>query len=67
MAVAIFDAVKLRSSPSQSGVLLPAVGAAGVPVTATATVPAGPGQPLTEAMTEYVPASAGTTVDLVGF
>ena len=48
----MLDAVKFKSSPSQSGVLLPAVGAAGVPVTATATVPAGPGQPLTEAITE---------------
>ena len=38
--------------PEQTGVLLPAVGAAGMGLTVTAVVPLGPTQPATETFTE---------------
>ena len=44
-------AVKFNVEPAQMGLLLPAVGAAGIGLTVTLTIPAGPVQPLTVAVT----------------
>jgi hypothetical protein len=61
-------AVKFNVEPAQTGLLLPAVGATGIGLTTTVTVPAGlVAQPGTVAVTEYVPASATTTLPIVGF
>ena len=53
--------------PEQTGVLLPAVGAAGIGFTVTAVVPAEPVQPVTVAVTEYVPEAAVVAAAIVGF
>jgi hypothetical protein len=45
-------AVNVNVDPTQIGLLLPAVGAAGIGFTVTTTVPAGPVHPLTVAVTE---------------
>ena len=61
-------AVKLISLPTQTGELLPAVGAMGVWLIATNVVPAElVGQPGTVAVTENVPAKAVETPARVGF
>ena len=52
VAPAIVFAVKLRSYPVQTGLLLPAEGVAGGGLIVTLTVPAGPVQPATVAVTE---------------
>ena len=61
-------AVKLRSFPAQIGLLLDAVGAAGVWLMVTLTVPVelAP-QPGTVAIIEYVPEAAVVTLLIVGF
>jgi hypothetical protein len=62
------DAVRLISNPEHTGVLLPAVGAAGVWKIVTETVPAGlRAQPGTNAVTEYVPFANVLTFPIVGF
>ena len=53
--------------PAQIALLLEAVGAAGVGVTVTTVVPAGPRQPASVAVTEYVPAAAIVALGIVGF
>jgi len=52
VAPAMKLAVRFNVCPTHSGLLLPAVGAAGTSVTVTVTVPARLGQPSTVAMTE---------------
>jgi len=47
--------------------LLPAVGAAGIALTVTLTVPAGLAQPLTVAITLYKPVAAVVALAIVGF
>lgn len=47
--------------------LPPAVGAIGVGLTTTATVPAAPGHPATVTETEYVPPAAVVAFARVGF
>ena len=59
--------VRFNVEPSQIGLLLPGVGAAGVAFTITAIVPAGPGQPFTIATTEYVPVAEATGETIDGF
>ena len=66
MAPAIVLEVKLSVAPAQIGVLLPAVGAAGVGLMVTAVVPAAPAQPATVTETEYVPEAAVVTAAIVG-
>ncbi len=44
--------------PEQIGVLLPGTGAAGMGFTVTEVVAAGPAQPATVTLTEYVPEAA---------
>jgi len=62
-------AVKLKSPPRHTGELLPAVGAEGVWLMVTETVPAGvlthPFAPI--AVTEYVPDAEVVTPEMVGF
>ena len=60
-------AVKFNVEPTQIGLLLPAVGAAGIGLTTTIVVPAGPGHPATVTVTEYVPASATIVLAIDGF
>jgi hypothetical protein len=60
-------AVKLMAAPAQTGLLLPAVGAAGIGFTTTVVVPAGPAQPATVAVTEYVPALVALALPMEGF
>src|ERR1043166_9596692 len=67
VAPTIVLAVKFNVEPAQIGELLPAVGAAGVWLTVTVTVPAEPVHPFTVAVTEYVPAAARVTFDMEGF
>ena len=52
MAPAILLAVKFNVDPAQTGVLLPAVGAAGIGFITTAVVPAGLVQPPAVTVTE---------------
>lgn len=59
-------AVKLMVDPTQSGELLPAVGAAGTAFTTTVVVPAALVQPPTVTVTEYVPAIAAVAEGRVG-
>ena len=61
------EAVRLIVEPTQRGLLLDAVGAAGIALTTTVVVPAGPVHPATVAVTEYVPALAATEVAIDGF
>ena len=67
VAPAMVLAVRLIVFPKQTGLLLPAVGAAGVGFTTTVTVPPGLVQPLAVALTVYVPASARTALAILGF
>jgi hypothetical protein len=67
VAPATFEAVRLKLPPSQIGPVLEAVGAAGVGLTVTVTVPALPVQPLTVIVSEYVPAAASVTPAMFGF
>lgn len=60
-------AVKLRAEPAQMGLLLLAVGAEGIGLTVTLVVPAVLGQPLTVAVTEYVPLAATVAPAIDGF
>src|SRR5689334_22341106 len=53
--------------PAQYGPPLLAVGVAGIGLTTTLVLPAADVQPLTVMVTEYVPASAGAALLLVGF
>lgn len=59
--------VKLIAVPEQTGLLLPAVGAAGDEFTTTAAVPAALVHPLTVTVTLYVPAMAAVAPVRVGF
>jgi hypothetical protein len=54
-------------APAQYGPPFDAVGVAGVALTTTVVVPAAEVQPLTETVTEYVPASAVVALARVGF
>lgn len=67
MAPATVLAVKFNVEPAHMGVLLLAVGAAGVGFTTTVVVAAALPQPLTVATTEYVPAAASVVDAIVGF
>ena len=60
-------AVKFKVDPTQSGVLLPAVGAAGIGFITTVVVPKALAQPPTVAVTEYVPAANAVTPAILGF
>lgn len=60
-------AVKLKVAPIQSGLLLVAVGAAGIEFTVTDVVPFGPVHPFSVADTEYVPAFAEVIAAMTGF
>lgn len=53
--------------PVQTGLLLEAVGAAGVVFTTTAVVPTAEVHPPTVTVTLYVPAAAAVTPVMVGF
>jgi hypothetical protein len=59
--------VKFNVAPIHNGELLPAVGVAGIGFTTTVTVPAGPVQPFTVAVTEYVPLAATVAFTMDGF
>lgn len=59
--------VRLIASPSQTGEFDPAVGAAGIGFTTTATVPAAEVQPSSVIVSVYVPASAAVDTAMVGF
>ena len=62
------DAVRSRVPPAHTGVLLPAVGAAGRALIVTVgVVPAGPVQPFAIAVTEYMPLAAVVTLLIDGF
>jgi hypothetical protein len=60
-------AVSDKVFPEQIGMLLPPTGAAGIRFTVTEVVPAGPTQPATVAVTEYVPDVAVVAAPIVGF
>ena len=60
-------AVKFNVAPVHKGLLLLAVGVAGVGFTVTVVVPAGPVQPATVAETEYTPAQARVIPAMDGF
>ncbi len=59
--------VKLSTAPTQTGLLLPGVGVAGMAFTVTDVVPAAPVHPLVVAVTEYVPLFAVEELPIVGF
>ena len=61
------DAVKLKSIPTQIGLLFPATGATGVWFIVTLVVAAVLVQPLVVAVTEYVPEANVETLTIVGF
>ena len=63
----LVPADKLNVVPEQTGLLLDAVGADGVTLIVTETVPAAPVHPFLVAVTEYVPDSAVVTLPIVGF
>jgi hypothetical protein len=67
VAPAIGLAVRFIVPPSHTGLLLPAVGVAGIGFTTTTVVPAGPVHPFTVALTLYVPAIAVVAFGMVGF
>lgn len=60
-------AVSDRSAPTQSGLLLPTVGAVGERITETEVVPIGLVQLPIFTNTEYVPSPAVVTAAIVGF
>jgi len=67
VAPTTFDAERLSVLPAHTGLLLDAVGAAGVVFTVTLTVAIGLAHPPTVAVTEYVPAAAAVTPLMAGF
>lgn len=67
VAPAMLDAVRFNVDPAQIGLLLEAVGEAGVVLTTTVVVPARLVQPPTVIVTEYVPAAAAVTPVMDGF
>jgi len=67
VAPAIVLAVRFIVPPSHTGLLLPAVGAAGIEFTTTTVVPAGPVHPFTVAVTLYVPAIAVDALGIEGY
>jgi hypothetical protein len=67
VADGIVFAKRFKVCPVQTGVLLDGVGAEGGFTIVTLTVPAGPVQPFTVAVTEYVPAAASVTLGMLGF
>lgn len=67
MAPATSVEVRFSVLPEQMGLLLPAVGAAGVAFTVTTVVAAALVQPPTVTVTEYVPAIASVALARVGF
>ena len=67
MAPLIVDAFSWIVVPSQYGPVLEAVGAVGIGLTVTVVVPATEVQPLTVAVTEYVPDIAVVALAMVGF
>ena len=67
MAPVIVEAVRFKVNPAHNGALLEAVGAAGIVLTVTLTVPAKLVQPLTVAVTEYIPVAANVTPAIDGF
>ena len=67
MAPATVVAVKLMVDPAHTGLLLPAVGVAGIALTITEVVPAILGHPEIVAVTLYVPAIAAVEPLIVGF
>lgn len=60
-------AVKLKVCPVQSGELLEGTTGTGVGLITTVTVPIGPTQPDTDALTEYTPAASVVVAAIVGF
>ena len=66
VALAIVLAVRLNVYPVHIGLLLPGVGAAGGGLTVTLVVPAGPIQPNTVVVTEYVPEAAVVAAAMLG-
>ena len=67
MAPDTVEAVKLKVEPAHTGPLLPAVGAEGLAFTVAAVVPAEDVQPLTVAVTLYVPVADVVALEIVGF
>ena len=67
MAPTTAGVVNVIVLPVQTGLLLPAVGVAGIGFTVTAVVPATLVQPATVAVTEYVPLAAVVAPLIVGF
>ena len=65
--VPVLVAVRDKVAPTQTGVLLPAVGAVGIGFTVTEVVPADPVQPFVVAVTEYVPLYAVVPAAKEGF
>jgi hypothetical protein len=61
------DDVKFKFCPAHNGELLPAVGATGIGLTTTATVPTALVHPEVVAVTEYVPAPALVILPILGF
>ena len=59
--------VRFNVEPTQIGELLPAVGVAGIGFTTTTVVPAALIQPITVAVTEYVPAANEVALAIEGF
>lgn len=67
VAPAIAEAFRFNVDPAHTGLLLDAVGAVGVALTTTFTVPVPLVQPLTVTVREYVPAIASVALARVGF
>jgi hypothetical protein len=67
VAPTMFDAVRFNVDPTHNGPLFVAVGAAGVALITTATVPAALVQPFTVTVKLYVPAIASVAFARVGF
>src|SRR5438045_856136 len=67
VAPATVEAKRLIVSPLQNGPPLPAAGADGAALTITFVVAGADGQPLTVAMSEYVPAIAVVALPIDGF
>ena len=67
VAPATADVVKFNVAPMHTGLLLDAVGVAGIGLTVTAVVPATLVQPLTVIVTEYVPVASVVAAAIDGF
>ena len=59
--------MKFAADPTQTGELLPAVGAEGIGFTVTAVVPGELAHPATETVTEYIPLFAAAALAITGF